>query len=123
MAKGIPLRIDKLVKGAKQMIEMNVTFDEYCDMIANMVTAYEVADQSHLFVDKINWNRFRIESYLQRAGVKALWDVCPNCESELQCIGDETKYCLECDYDNLSVLDDGGQNRDLRRRGNFIREE
>ena len=100
MRNGIPLRVDVLVKGAKMAVERGVSFDDYCEMVSKVLTA-----------GKPLWLSISVKAVkaiLGEMAIDVLFGVCPECGNKMQALDEGNGVCLECGFDNLRVLDDGG---------------
>ena len=95
MRNGVPLRIDGLVEGAKMAVEQGLSFDDYCEMISKVIISGQP-----LWVVKMK---------LEKLEIHTLFGVCPDCGNELEKLDGEKGFCFECGFDNLPVLDSGGQ--------------
>ena len=93
MRNGVPLRVDRLVKGAKTAVEQGLSFDDYCEMISKVIISGQP-----LWVVKM---------YLEKLEIHTLFGICPECGEKMQTLGEGKGLCLDCGFDNLGVLDDG----------------
>ena len=98
---GVPLRIDGLVEGAKMAVEQGLSFDDYCEALSKVLTA-----------GKPLWlsiSAKAVKSILEEMEIHSLFGVCPDCGNELEKLDGEKGFCFECGFDNLPVLNSGGQ--------------
>ena len=92
--KGVPLRIDGLVKGAQMAVEQGLSFYDYCEMISKVIISGQPL-----------WH---VKMYLQKLEIHTLFGVCPECGDTMQVLDQDRGVCLKCGFDNLRILDDLG---------------
>ena len=51
--KGVPLRIDGLVKGAKTAVEQGLSFDDYCEMISKVIISGQPLWHVKMYLQKL----------------------------------------------------------------------
>lgn len=42
------------------------------------------------------------------SATKAFGGVCPECEGKIQVLGPESRFCLDCEWDDLGLINEGG---------------
>ena len=90
------MKTDGLVKGAKMAVGRGVSFDDYCVMVSNVLTA-----------GKPLWlsvSAKAVKSILEEMEIHMLFGSCPECGNTMQLLDEDKGLCLDCGFDNLSIL-------------------
>ena len=91
---------DGFVKGAKMAVERGRSFDDYCEMVSKVLTA-----------GKPLWlsvSAKAVKSILEEMEIHMLFGSCPECGNTMQLLDEDKGLCLDCGFDNLSVLAERG---------------